>query len=61
MSTDEIITGLYLVLFGLITYYIIPLSLLLSNYGMFFFTSIMVMASLLFGLILLVAIILPSF
>ena len=61
MSTDEIITGLYLVLFGLVTYYIIPMSLLISNYGMFFFTITLIMTSLLFGLILLIAIILPSF
>ena len=61
MSKDEIITGLYLVVFGLVTYYVIPLALLLSNYGMFFFTITLIMASLLFGLILLIAIILPGF
>ena len=61
MSGNELFTGFYLVAFGLITYYFIPLALLFENFGMFFFMITLIMVSLLVGLILLITIILPYF
>ena len=46
MSRREILVGLMLIFFGVVTYYLIPLSILFGNAGMFFFLTYI----LLFGL-----------
>ena len=39
MSRREILVGLMLIFFGVVTYYLIPLSILFGNAGMFFFLT----------------------
>ena len=46
MSRREIFLGIFLVTFGFVTYYIIPLSLLFSNWGLFFFIMNAILTSL---------------
>ena len=60
MSRRELITGLYLVGFGVTTYYFLPFSILTSDYGLFFTVLNLVMISLLIGIVFILAVILPA-
>ena len=59
LSWNQIITGLYLCAFGMVTYYFIPMSVLTQNRDLFFFILNLIMLSLLLGLVFIVSIILP--
>ena len=61
MSRREILLGIFLVVFGVCTYYLIPLSLLYSNFGLFFFVMNTILTGLSVGMILLAVITMLSF
>ena len=60
MSRRELIFGLYLIGFGVATYYFLPLSILIENYGLFFSVLNLVLVSLLIGIVFILAVILPA-
>ena len=60
MSRRELIFGLYLIGFGVATYYWLPLSILMNNYGLFSTVMSLIMVCLIIGIVFILAVILPA-
>ena len=56
MSGIEVIMGLFLIMFGFITYYLVPLALLFNQFGLFFFVMNFILTALSIGLVLMAVI-----
>ena len=59
VSLYELGVSLYLFLFGVATYYFIPMTLLNGKQGLFLLIMNLIMMSMLFGLLLIMTIVLP--
>lgn len=57
ISRREVLFGAILIVFGLFTYYLIPLSLLFENYGLYFFVTNSILTGITVGMVVLAVII----
>lgn len=60
MSTNSILVGLFLLMFGFLTYYLAPLAILNGKFGIFFFVMNFLLTSLTIGLVTLSVIAMKS-
>ena len=59
LSRQEVALSIFLILFGFLTYYLIPLALLFENFGIFFFTMNLILTGLSAGIVLLAVVSMP--
>lgn len=60
LSHHQVLVGLYLIAFGIVTYYFIPLAVITSDQGLLFLVLNLVMTSLLLGLVFLISLVAPA-